>query len=60
MIFRIGWFSTGRDKAATDLLRTVYNSMKEGKINASLSFVFCNRALGESEESDRFLKMVKD
>ena len=60
MVFKIGWFSTGRDKAARDLLRTVYNSMKEGEIKASLSFVFCNRALGESEESDRFLKMVKD
>ena len=60
MVFKIGWFSTGRDKAARDLLRTIYNSMKVGEIKASLSFVFCNRVLGESEESDRFLKMVKD
>jgi len=60
MVFRIGWFSTGRDEAARDLLRTIYNSMKVGEIKASLSFVFCNRVLGESEESDRFLKMVKD
>jgi phosphoribosylglycinamide formyltransferase-1 len=60
MVFRIGWFSTGRDKAARDLLRTIYNSIKVGEINASISFVFCNRVLGESEESDRFLKMVED
>ena len=60
MVFKIGWFSTGRDEAARDLLRTIYNSMKVGEIKASLSFVFCNRVLGESEESDRFLKMVKD
>ena len=60
MVFRIGWFSTGRDEAARDLLRTIYNSMKVGEIKAALSFVFCNRVLGESEESDRFLKMVKD
>ncbi|MEW6615479.1 MAG: formyltransferase family protein [Thermodesulfobacteriota bacterium] len=60
MVFKIGWFSTGRDKAARDLLRTIYNSMKLGKMKATLSFVFCNRALGESEESDRFLKMVED
>jgi len=60
MVFKIGWFSTGRDKAARDLLRTIYNSIKIGEINAGLSFVFCNRVLGESEESDRFLKMVKD
>ena len=60
MVFRIGWFSTGRDEAARDLLRTIYNSMKVGEIKDSLSFVFCNRVLGESEESDRFLKMVKD
>ena len=60
MVFKIGWFSTGRDEAARDLLRTIYNSMKVGEIKAALSFVFCNRVLGESEESDRFLKMVKD
>lgn len=60
MAYRIGWFSTGRDKAARDLLTTVYQRIKSGEIKASLSFVFCNRVFGESEESDLFLKMVED
>jgi len=59
MVFRIGWFSTGRDKAARDLLKTIYEAIAEGEIKADISFVFCNRVPGEGEESDRFLKMVE-
>lgn len=58
--FKIGWFSTGRDKAARDLLDTVYNDIKEGTIPQSeISFVFCNREEKEAEESDHFIKEVK-
>ncbi len=56
---RIGWFSTGRDKAARDLLKTVYREIKKGNISAQISFVFSNRELGESEESDKFFALVK-
>ncbi|MFH1625622.1 MAG: formyltransferase family protein [Pseudomonadota bacterium] len=59
MVYSIGWFSTGRDKAARDLLTTVYQGIKTGEVKASISFVFCNRVFGEGEESDRFLSMVK-
>ena len=58
-MLKIGWFSTGRDQAAGELLRTIYDSIKTGEIKADISFVFCNRVFGESEESDRFLKMVE-
>ena len=49
----IGWFSTGRDKAARDLLEYI---VKKG---IDISFVFCNREKGESEESDRFTNLVE-
>jgi len=58
-MYKLGWFSTGRDKAARDLLQTVQSSIKLGEIKAEIAFVFCNREPGESQESDLFLKMVE-
>jgi phosphoribosylglycinamide formyltransferase-1 len=43
----IGWFSTGRDKAARQLLQTVLESIGRGDINAKISFVFSSRELEE-------------
>jgi len=59
-MYQLGWFSTGRDKAARDLLQTANNCLKLGKIKAEIAFVFCNRELGESQESDLFLKQVEE
>jgi len=57
-MYKFGWFSTGRDKAARELLQAVNNSIKRGEIKAEITFVFCNREPGESPESDLFLKLV--
>ena len=59
MVFGIGWFSTGRDKAARDLLTTVQEDIRRGEIKALITFVFSNREAGESVESDRFFELVK-
>ena len=59
-MYKLGWLSTGRDKAARDLLATVNSSIKLGEIKAEMTFVFCSREPGESEESDLFLKLVED
>ncbi|MBI4303674.1 MAG: phosphoglycerate transporter [Chloroflexi bacterium] len=56
--YQIGWFSTGRDKAARDLLTAVHNSIQQGEIKADFAFVFCSREPGESRESNLFIKMV--
>jgi len=58
--YQIGWFSTGRDKAARDLLSVVHRSIGQGEIEAEIAFVFCSREPGEGEESDLFIKLVKD
>jgi len=58
--YQLGWFSTGRDKAARDLLQAVQSQITLGEIEAEIVFVFCNREPGESEESDAFLKQVDD
>jgi len=56
----LGWFSTGRDKAARDLLQAVNSSIRLGEIKAKIAFVFCNREPGESPASDLFLKLVEE
>jgi len=59
-MYQLGWFSTGRDKAARDLLQVVNSSIKQGEIKAEITFVFSNRQPGESQESDLFFKLVED
>ncbi len=59
-MYQLGWFSTGRDKAARDLLKAVNSSIKLGEIKAEIAFVFTNREPGESEESDLFLKLAEN
>ncbi|MEA1993302.1 MAG: formyltransferase family protein [Euryarchaeota archaeon] len=51
---RLGWFSTGRDQAAIDLLNYVLDKDTE------ISFVFCNREKGEKKQSDEFIEFVED
>ena len=58
-MYRLGWFSTGRDKAARDLLEAVRQSIDSGEIEAEIAFVFSNREPGEGEESDRFFELVR-
>jgi phosphoribosylglycinamide formyltransferase-1 len=57
--YQLGWFSTGRDKAARDLLTVAQRSIALGEIEAEIAFVFCNRERGESKESDLFLELVE-
>jgi len=58
-MYQLGWFSTGRDKAARDLLTVVQSSIKLGKIKARVAFVFSDHEPGESKESDLFFKLVE-
>ncbi len=59
-MYKLGWFSTGRDKAARDLLTVAQRSIALGEIGAEIAFVFCNREPGEAKESDLFLKLVEN
>jgi phosphoribosylglycinamide formyltransferase-1 len=56
----LGWFSSGRDEAARVLLKETVKALREGFIKGEISFVFVNRDFGESEESDRFLKLCEE
>jgi folate-dependent phosphoribosylglycinamide formyltransferase PurN len=58
-LLNIGWFSTGRDEAARQLLQAVQDQIHSGDIDGAISFVFCNREPGESGDSDLFLELVR-
>jgi phosphoribosylglycinamide formyltransferase-1 len=58
-LLNIGWFSTGRDEAARQLLQAVQDKSHSGDINGKISFVFSNREFGEAKESDRFFELVQ-
>jgi len=55
----MGWFSTGRDEAARELLQRVYENIADGVIPGRIGYVFCNRWPGETLESDRFIELAK-
>ena len=58
-MLNIGWFSTGRDEAARQLLQAVQENIHSGEIEGKISFVFSNREPGESQESDLFFDLVR-
>jgi phosphoribosylglycinamide formyltransferase-1 len=58
-VLNIGWFSTGRDEAARQLLQAVQDKSHSGDINGKISFVFSNREPGEAKESDLFFELVR-
>jgi phosphoribosylglycinamide formyltransferase-1 len=58
MVYKIGWFSSGRDEAARQLLMVVHDSIQKGFIKAKFDFVFSNRERGQDAESDVFFDIV--
>jgi folate-dependent phosphoribosylglycinamide formyltransferase PurN len=56
----IGWFSTGRDAAARELLSIAQKNIDTGVINGKIIFSFSNRGPGEHSESDLFFDLVND
>jgi phosphoribosylglycinamide formyltransferase-1 len=55
----IGWFSTGRGPGSRRLLAAAHDEIASGRLNATITTVFCNRAPGEDENTDRFLEQVR-
>ncbi len=56
---KIGWLSTGRDQAASNLLSDVVGRAQQDELGLDIACVFCDRERGESPESDRFLDLVQ-
>ena len=56
---RLGWFSTGRGEGSYGLLKAALDAIESGELNASIEFVFCNRARGQAKGSDRFIAFAE-
>jgi len=52
MALRIGWFSTGRDEAARNLLKTVYDDLKASGAPAAIHWIFCHREPGDGPDNE--------
>ena len=59
-MLNIGWFSSGRDEAAIDLLKVVSEAIQSGIIKGKISFVFVTREKGEKPESDKFIEFAEN
>jgi len=59
-MLNIGWFSTGRDEAARQLLQAAQDKSHSSDINGKISFVFSNREPGEAKESDLFFELARN
>ncbi|MGQ9546785.1 MAG: phosphoribosylglycinamide formyltransferase [Dehalococcoidia bacterium] len=58
-MLKIGWFSTGRDEAARQLLQAAHDKIVGRAIDGKISFVFSNREPGEAKDSDLFFELVR-
>ena len=56
--YQIGWFTTGRDKAARDLFVAVQTAIRRREMDAETAFVFCNRDPGVAMETNLLFRLV--
>jgi phosphoribosylglycinamide formyltransferase 1 len=65
MTLRIGWFSSGREEADSNLFRAVMGAIERGTLDVSVSFVFCDYDEEESPSDPgfacrkRFVELVR-
>lgn len=60
MTLRLAWFATARGQTSRKLLAAAQEEIEQGRLNARIEVVFCNRAPGDDPNTDAFLKQVRD
>ncbi|MDE2988282.1 MAG: formyltransferase family protein [Chloroflexota bacterium] len=58
MTLRIAWFATARGGSSRKLLNAANEAIREGRLDAEIVCVVCNRVRGQSANTDRFLDDV--
>ncbi|MYE05712.1 MAG: phosphoglycerate transporter [Chloroflexi bacterium] len=58
MTLRIAWFATARGGSSRKLLNAANDAIREGRLDAEIVCVVCNRVRGQSANTDRFLDDV--
>jgi phosphoribosylglycinamide formyltransferase 1 len=56
MALRMGWFSTGRDPAARNLLQTVQEDLVKNRIPATIEWIFCHRETGDAPPNEEYFE----
>jgi folate-dependent phosphoribosylglycinamide formyltransferase PurN len=58
-MIRLAWFATARGTTSGKLLAAAQEAISSGRLDATISVVFCNRAPGEDPNTDAFLEQVQ-
>ncbi len=56
MSLSIGWFSTGRDPAARNLLQTVHEDLINNNVPAKIEWIFCHRETGDAPANEEYIQ----
>jgi len=59
MPLHLGWFSTGKDEVARNILSTILRKRDEGLLDIDISFVFCNWEVDEEPGHPDFAERAK-
>ncbi len=59
MAFRFGWWSTGRDEAAVELLATALEAVDRGRIPGEIGYLFLSMEEGEGPYADEMARMAR-
>ena len=59
MTLRLAWFASARGTSSRLLLRETLRAIDEGRLDAEIVCVFCNRERGQSTNTDAFLDDVE-
>ena len=57
-MLRIGWFATGRGEGSQKLLAAAVEAIRDGRLDAEITFVFSNRERGQFPITDQFFDQV--
>jgi phosphoribosylglycinamide formyltransferase-1 len=57
---RIGWFTTARGPGSFNLFKTMLENIKNGSIDADISFVFINREVKGNQFRQKLIDMAED
>jgi phosphoribosylglycinamide formyltransferase 1 len=57
---KIGWFTTARGPGSYNLFSTMMNNIRNGEIDAKLSFVFINRDIKGNQYRKKLVKEAED
>lgn len=59
MTLRLAWFATARGETSGKLLAAAREAIADGRLDAEIAVVFCNRSPGEDANTDAFLEQVR-